>query len=1192
MFAVPSARYGRVALGLLSLVLVGTLSQRATASAAEWSTTEDEELLPGWETTQRLFDTYRKVPLAQVAVAYASKQCQWVDADECRKRLDTWRATGGVHPLVAQMLDRELADLARSRGDTGLAAKLSSGLGYLTRWDYAVVGGAGEALADPVTGWVVPSAFFRPPGASALELETRVSAAEETRIALRLTGAWLAEACLNDECFALPVLEGSLWDDHVLPVTLRKGENRLVVRFLAEGTGLRFVARLTHLSGGALPLEYGAGGVLVRPLGKVGKRETNVVAGPLGLLSNDETPELLLLRCMVTRSAAVRGGVSPQELLQSRTPKDATEWDLALACSQQTDVHQELLAKLVALNGNTFLSDLHSLAQHLYLSEYFQTLEGAARLRRQLLESSRALDAALRGQAVELVAEALGRCGLDMAQLPFLASLNVTWAKGVPRLVLALAEAHLADGNREDAGKALWPFAARFPGQPEVVMPLVDGASPRPLDARALSAIRRLAALRPLVPGHRLALMTALLRMGQTDEARKVLSQAMAEFPHQPSFQREWASLCIEAGDFDGAVASLKTLLSLHPTDTWARALLTRLGGDQEENPFRDLTADSIRALAEQLPDAPSSRMVGLLDRTMIRLQPNGASTFWRLQAFLVVQVEESQPVTLSYMVENQGQVGRLERAQILHTDGTFTSLVEVAQPLLDDAQYNMFYDVTNNVVEFSDLEAGDILVFGYRVDSLPSVLETPFAEIIWLSDLIPKWNVRVDVAVPKGTELYSDVSTPDSTLRYQQAFFDKNGESFHSYDFKYLPRVPSERYSPGWFESATLVHVSRYEKAKEFGQWYSGVLGKATSTDRAMKDLVERLRSSTSDRKALIEELCRFVADQIRYVGLELGVHRLRPHSPTDVLRHGFGDCKDKSLLLVSLLSLAGVEAHVVAIATGNRGTAPTSIISSALFNHAIVYIPELDVYFDPTDIYLGLGSLPWAVMGQPGVVIQGKESRLVRTPELERGFSELTVSLRLSAPAAPGEAVPLSGTLTFAGQNARRILPVMDDEGNWPTEMKEYLSGLFPVAEVVAWEATTQEGARPALVVKFDALWSPLRDSGQSVMQSVSGAVTTVTEPSRQLPVVLGFPYKLSYRVSWPAGTLKLIGLRPQSEESPEVSFQVAEAASEGEEGFSLVFEQKSHRISVDRVGEWRDLVVRFREALSPLELDVHAK
>ena len=61
------------------------------------------------------------------------------------------------------------------------------------------------------------------------------------------------------------------------------------------------------------------------------------------------------------------------------------------------------------------------------------------------------------------------------------------------------------------------------------------------------------------------------------------------------------------------------------------------------------------------------------------------------------------------------------------------------------------------------------------------------------------------------------------------------------------------------------------------------------------MRDASERIATELANREGV----------EIRYYSVSLGESSHRPHTPAEVLRNRYGDCKDKSLLLVTILAL-----------------------------------------------------------------------------------------------------------------------------------------------------------------------------------------------------------------------------------------------------------------------------------------------
>src|SRR5262249_9359676 len=81
-----------------------------------------------------------------------------------------------------------------------------------------------------------------------------------------------------------------------------------------------------------------------------------------------------------------------------------------------------------------------------------------------------------------------------------------------------------------------------------------------------------------------------------------------------------------------------------------------------------------------------------------------------------------------------------------------------------------------------------------------------------------------------------------------------------------------------------------------------------------------------------------RLVQDELRYLGMEMGASGFVPHPPATVWKQRFGDCKDKALLLTTVLAELGIAATPALVATDWRGAVRELLPSPYVFDHAIV--------------------------------------------------------------------------------------------------------------------------------------------------------------------------------------------------------------------------------------------------------------
>lgn len=174
-------------------------------------------------------------------------------------------------------------------------------------------------------------------------------------------------------------------------------------------------------------------------------------------------------------------------------------------------------------------------------------------------------------------------------------------------------------------------------------------------------------------------------------------------------------------------------------------------------------------------------------------------------------------------------------------------------------------------------------------------------------------------------------------------------GASFGALDL--LPHVMVSL-APDWGTMARLVREFTIDKAN----------GGASVRARFSK-----LGASGSKRERL-EALHRFVARDIRYLGLEQEEGAYIPRTATHTLERGYGDCKDKTVLFLDLAKMAGLDAWPVLVATLRSD--PKALLAAApgYFNHMIACVDVgegLPACVDLTDNHAAAGTIGPGVAG-----------------------------------------------------------------------------------------------------------------------------------------------------------------------------------------------------------------------------------
>ena len=205
-----------------------------------------------------------------------------------------------------------------------------------------------------------------------------------------------------------------------------------------------------------------------------------------------------------------------------------------------------------------------------------------------------------------------------------------------------------------------------------------------------------------------------------------------------------------------------------------------------------------------------------------------------------------------------------------------------------------------------------------------------------------------------------------------------------------------------GWPQTPDTLRLAPYVRVGTSATWpevsadYHRTL--AGVSTRGLGALIERVRAGASDdeRIALATAIAR---DEVRYTSIAFGLGRVVPRPPSTTHGSSFGDCKDKALLLATLLDAVDVEARVALVSTRDSIPFDEALPGLDLFDHAIVYLPGRDQWIDATSDTSAAGELPWMDQGRPALLVHPTEGALVHTPEQPATY-EVTTRARLDAP------------------------------------------------------------------------------------------------------------------------------------------------------------------------------------------------
>lgn len=287
----------------------------------------------------------------------------------------------------------------------------------------------------------------------------------------------------------------------------------------------------------------------------------------------------------------------------------------------------------------------------------------------------------------------------------------------------------------------------------------------------------------------------------------------------------------------------------------------------------------------------------------------------------------------------------------------------------------NSFYSNKKYVAfPFPDLQNGSLLEFKIKFSSTGKTLSPKLFDQYLFSSSVPVSTSRYKLIYPNGLKPNIRV-IGDDVHKTESTDGDITAEVF---EYSYPPVFNLAYESVSIYDVSPQILVGFYDSWDEVSRWYNGIFQKAVNAkDGELDDaLLKELAVYESNKLKTVEKIYKFVQKNIRYVALELGEGAMVPHTPKEIYKNKFGDCKDQAVFMAYLLNLFGIDAKPVLISTIDNGRINEEIPSPYYFNHVIVYIPaqngvSSEIFCDTTSSVTPFLNLPSVDQGVKVLVI-----------------------------------------------------------------------------------------------------------------------------------------------------------------------------------------------------------------------------
>jgi len=429
---------------------------------------------------------------------------------------------------------------------------------------------------------------------------------------------------------------------------------------------------------------------------------------------------------------------------------------------------------------------------------------------------------------------------------------------------------------------------------------------------------------------------------------------------------------------------------------------------------------------------------------------------------------------------------------------------------------YPLYSNARVKIISMPEVANGTFIEYQVKLSRGKLVAEKHFDTSYTLQSVDPIQYAKFTVTLPHGRTLSQRIlnepyNMNKADLKPQLVSDEKR--DIYTWEFHDVPQIIPEPGMPPVSEITPVILLSTFSSWDEIYQWWWKLARDKMVADSEMKAKVKELTDGKASLKEKARAIYNFAARDVRYVAIEYGQAGYEPHPASEIFRNKYGDCKDKSILLISMLKEIGIEAYPVLIGTKGVVVAPGDF-PSIVFNHCIVLarVGDETIFLDPTGETVLFGDLPGGDQGRKVLVFYEKEGVIATTPKFPAQRNQ--ASSRTVLQFDDAENIQAERTVLTSGNydqsqryRLRYTMPVLIEES-----IKARIQNIIPGAKLLDYHIENLESMEENIQLKYHFQGSEflLRAGGNMRIIPQLGSINLdlASKDSRQYPIDFSIP------------------------------------------------------------------------------------
>lgn len=523
--------------------------------------------------------------------------------------------------------------------------------------------------------------------------------------------------------------------------------------------------------------------------------------------------------------------------------------------------------------------------------------------------------------------------------------------------------------------------------------------------------------------------------------------------------------------------------------------LAVNSGWCKDKDDSSERIAPALTKLVRPFKADEKSEATVLLRKSVIHIKQDG---FSQLTSYVAVHINSDEAardysqisVTFNSFYENIA----LDFARVRTSDGKIHSIQQDASQIQSSADENFYHDQKELLFSLPNVRKGSVIEFQYSSTDTKKIMPGAWFDSFsfhWWEDRAAGQGSRADKVLLSELEIYSPLDKPlyfNDTEKFgvKLSQSHKNKSRIYKWQAKNLAAVHLQEYMQRDYGYAAYVRAGTEKNWSSVANWADQLISPHLTLDSKMQALVNQINLTAKKPEDKVKAVYRLMQDKIRYVFAHVGRGGYEPHDAAEVLKNGYGDCKDQTVFAVTLLRALGVNANPALIATRSRGF-PEMSIPAVTFDHMIVHIPAQnglkEIWMDTTgdaNLYPGFSV---GIEDQPALIVKAQNNEISRLPALPA--KDHNVDFHLSFDKISGKNIEASFEIYFTGMYEQRLRSMWQYTPDREKYFHDFIKNLYSSADVIQLQASNADSLWEGFYlkgrIKFNNVWA----GGQKPME-----------------------------------------------------------------------------------------------------------